>query len=116
MLGLGPNGHIGFHEPCNEIKNFDKKIDPFVQSSGTSYLGGLTTLREESFQRVKNAPSKMAFTFGAGSFLKAEEIILLVTGEGKKEIYQKFLAAEPTSTLPATLLKNHPNFTVISSI
>ena len=116
LLGLGPNGHIGFHEPSSENKSFDQKTDPFAQSSGADYLGGLTMLTEESFRRVKKAPSKMAFTFGAGSFLKAKEIILLVTGEGKNEIYQKFLATEPTGTLPATLLKSHPNFTVISSI
>ena len=101
LLGLGPNGHIGFHEPGVH---------------GSEYLGGLVELSEESYRRVKGAPSRLALTFGAGSFLKAEHLILLVTGDGKKEIFQKFLASEPTSQLPASLLKAHPHFTVISSI
>lgn len=101
LLGLGPNGHVGFHEPGNKNENF---------------LGGIIELTNESYERVKDAPSRNALTFGAGAFLKADHIILVVTGDGKKEIFKKFLSCEPTSLIPATLLKNHPNFTVLTTI
>jgi glucosamine-6-phosphate deaminase len=102
ILGLGPNGHIGFHEPSIQ--------------AGIEFLGGKVTLCEESFQRVKNAPGRQAFTFGAGAFLKAKQIILLATGVEKREIFSNFLRLDPTPSLPASLLKNHPDFTVITDL
>ncbi len=100
ILGLGPNGHIGFHEPNQGDQNF---------------LGGTVTLTEQSFKRVKGATSRTAMTFGAGSFLKAEKIFLLATGEEKESIFKKFLESPPTSAIPATLLKDHKDFTVLTT-
>jgi len=100
LLGLGPNGHIGFHEPGCGDQNF---------------LGGRVRLSPQSFKRVAGASAPWALTFGAGSFLKAEKILMIVTGEEKAQIYQKFLETELTGDLPASLLKQHPDFTVLTT-
>jgi glucosamine-6-phosphate deaminase len=100
LLGLGPNGHIGFHEPSDE----------------QHFLGGRIELSEQSFQRVKEAPGRTALTFGADSFLRAKRIILLVTGEEKRDIYKKFLHSPGEPRLPASLLKAHSDLTVISTL
>ncbi len=100
LLGLGPNGHIGFHEPGAGDQNF---------------LGGKVILTEQSSKRVLGATTRTALTFGAGSFLRAEKIILIAIGGEKEMIFQKFLTTAPTSELPATLLKNHPDFTVLTT-
>lgn len=101
LLGLGPNGHIGFHEPSLNQTNF---------------LGGKVNLSDESFRRVSGAPSRSAYTFGASSFLMAERIILIASGAQKKAIFEQFLANPESASLPASLLKKHPNFTVLSTI
>lgn len=99
VLGLGPNGHIGFHEPG---------------VGGMDFLGGEIYLSESSYNRVKNAPSRSALSFGAGSFLKAKRILLIVSGSEKVHIYQKFLSEDPNPEIPATLIKNHPELYVLS--
>jgi len=100
LLGLGPNGHIGFHEPRKKEEDF---------------FGGKIHLTEESFHRVKGASTRWAYTFGAQSFLKAKKIFLIATGEGKEALFQKFVKTNPTHQLPATLLKSHPDFTVLTT-
>ncbi len=100
LLGLGPNGHIGFHEPgCGD----------------EDFLGGRVHLSEQSFQRVQAAISPWALTFGAGSFLKAQKIIMIATGAEKEIIFQKFIDSKADPEIPATLLKAHPDFTVLTT-
>ncbi len=101
LLGLGPNGHIGFHEPGPH---------------GADFLGGLIKLTEESESRVKGAPGSWALTFGAGAFLRAREVILLACGAHKDAVYQQLLSSPPTADIPATLLKNHPNFRILTTL
>ncbi len=100
LLGLGPNGHIGFHEPGRGDKTF---------------LGGQVELTDQSFKRVQGATTKIANTFGAGAFLKASKIWLIATGDEKLMVFKKFLKSEPTSDIPATLLKDHPDFTLLTT-
>ena len=38
---------------------------------------------------------------------------MIVTGKEKAEIFKKFLETPITDELPSTVLKLHPNFTVI---
>lgn len=104
LLGLGPNGHIGFHEP-KEIQADNLEV----------FFGGRVYLSDQSFKRVKGAPSQWALTFGAASFLKAKKIILIASGNDKEEIFQQFLNSAPTNKIPATLLKNHSDFTVLTT-
>ncbi len=98
LLGLGPNGHIGFHEP---------------DIGDESFAGGRVRLTELSMKRVTGAATDSALTFGAGSFLKARRIIMLVVGAEKEPVYREFLESEPSSRIPATLLKGHGDFTVL---
>lgn len=99
ILGLGPNGHVGFHEPG---------------VGDHTFLGGRVKVSEETRIRVSsNAPSQ-AFTFGVGSFLKAPSVLLLVTGNSKTQILKKFLNSIETPELPASFLKSHKDITLIT--
>ena len=100
LLGLGPNGHVGFHEP---------------HCGGADFLGGKIYLSEQSFQRVQMATTRWALSFGAGSFLKAEKLIMIATGPDKENIFKEFLKSPATPDLPATLLKAHPDFTLLTT-
>lgn len=100
LLGLGPNGHVGFHEP----------------GQPASFLGGRVTISEQTFRRIPDAKTREALTFGVGAFLETSEILLMVTGEEKRSIWEKLMASTPNVNLPASLLKNHPNFSVFTDL
>jgi glucosamine-6-phosphate deaminase len=101
MLGLGPNGHVGFHEPW---------------CGGRTFMGGLVRISGETRLRVKGAESSVAVTFGVGSFLRARNILLTVTGEEKCDIFKRFLKEPESQNLPATFLKSHANIVVTTDL
>ncbi|MCP8617813.1 glucosamine-6-phosphate deaminase [Salirhabdus salicampi] len=104
ILGLGSNGHIGFNEPGT---NFD---------SNTHVVNLADSTREANarfFNSLEEVPTK-AITMGIRSIMKSKEIILLVSGERKKEALTRLLDGEVDESFPASILKQHPNVTIIA--
>lgn len=104
ILGIGTNGHIAFNEPAREL------------SVGTSVVD-LTenTIMDNArfFKSLEEVP-KTAITMGIGSILKAKKILLLASGENKREIIKKLLENDTLTTdLPASFLALHPDVTII---
>ena len=54
-----------------------------------------------------------ALTMGMGTIFSAKKIILLINGKAKREVFQKLLSDRISTSCPATLLKLHPNVTVL---
>ena len=50
---------------------------------------------------------------GIGSIMKARKIIVLASGKNKNYVIKKMLDDRITTMVPATLLKVHPDVTVI---
>ncbi|WP_213975049.1 glucosamine-6-phosphate deaminase [Tepidanaerobacter acetatoxydans] len=104
LLGIGVNGHIGFNEPAEEL------------ILGT-HLTDLTedTIKANSrfFDSPEQVPTK-AITLGIGSIMKAKKILLLASGKNKAEVMAKILNRDVVTTkIPASLLKLHPDTTII---
>ncbi len=103
VLGLGPNGHIAFNEPEDELY------------AGT-HLTGLTdsTIEANSrfFASKADVPTQ-AVTMGIGSIMKARKIIVLASGKGKHAVIEKMQDDRITTQVPATLLKAHPDVVII---
>lgn len=104
LLGVGVNGHIGFNEPGTEF-------------SSRTHVARLTesTRRANSrfFGSIESVPTH-AITMGIGSIMRAREIILVVSGDGKEEVVQQLLGHQVVSKRwPVTILKKHPKVTVI---
>jgi glucosamine-6-phosphate deaminase len=95
VLGLGLNGHIAFHEP-------GQKFD---------FYKGKVTLTKETITNLKLENGTQAMTYGLAAIIESKEILMMVRGTNKKDIYKRFLADD--KTLPAVHLKKHPHFTVI---
>jgi glucosamine-6-phosphate deaminase len=104
ILGIGSNGHIAFNEPAEEL------------SVGTSVVNlKLSTINDNArfFNSIHEVP-KTAITMGIGSILKAKKIILLASGKNKASIIAKLLNKDVITTqIPASLLKLHPDVTII---
>ncbi|OLS02968.1 glucosamine-6-phosphate deaminase [Tissierella creatinophila] len=104
ILGIGTNGHIAFNEPAREL------------SVGTSvvHLTENTIMDNARFFKSLEEVPKTAITMGIGSILKAKKILLLASGENKREIIKKLLENDTLTTdLPASFLALHPDVTII---
>lgn len=102
-LGLGNNGHIAFNEPA---ENLELK----------THVTGLTESTIQANLRFfpdGDIPTK-ALTMGIGTIMSAKRIVILINGKKKHEALMKLLDKEYVSTAwPCTMLKFHPDVTVI---
>lgn len=93
ILGFGTNGHIAFNEPGSAKDSRTRQV--ILADNG----------------------GRDALTMGIATILEAKEIILIVTGEEKKEVFKKFTAmTKPHSDIPASYLLSHPNVTIYTDI
>lgn len=104
ILGIGHNGHIGFNEPGEFL----------LADTGITHLTNETIKANSRFFENINDVPKDAITMGMRTILNADKIVLMITGESKKEIAAKMLKQEGiTSKYPATLLYLHPDLTLV---
>lgn len=106
LLGVGLNGHIGFNEPGTSF-NSRTHVAKLTEST--------RQVNSRFFDSIDDVP-KEALTMGIGTIMDAEQIILLVQGNHKKEILKEIIYGEVTEEVPASVLQNHPNAVVITDI
>ena len=104
ILGIGSNGHIGFNEPGT---TFTSQTHVIKLASST------INANARFFNRIEEVPTK-AITMGISTIMKSKEILLLVSGENKKDAMGKLLNGNVTESFPASVLKNHPCVTIIA--
>jgi glucosamine-6-phosphate deaminase len=104
ILGIGSNGHIGFNEPGTSFHSTTHIVDlaPSTIKANSRY-----------FNQIEDVPSR-AITMGIATILKSKEILLLVSGDNKKEALYNLLNGEVNESFPASVLKNHPCVTIIA--
>ena len=56
----------------------------------------------------------MVYTMGPKSLMRVRRLVMIVNGKEKAEILKKVLDSPVTDELPSTILKLHPNFTIIA--
>lgn len=104
ILGIGGNGHIGFNEPGT---SFDSKTHVVELDSSTREANA------RFFESLDEVPTQ-AITMGISTIMKSKEILLLISGESKREAVSNLLNGEITEDFPASILRNHPNVTIIA--
>jgi glucosamine-6-phosphate deaminase len=95
VLGLGPNGHLGFNEPPIE-RDAPTRLVPLTPASIRSnarYWGDEDDVPRE------------ALTCGLATLLEARQILLVVSGPHKREILRRTLTPPPTADVPASWLQ-----------
>jgi glucosamine-6-phosphate deaminase len=103
VLGIGPNGHIGFNEPG---ANWEMMV-------GLVELSEVTRRREAArFGGFEHVP-ECALTMGIKAIMQARAILLIATGDEKAEILRRALTGPILPDIPASVLQLHPNVTVI---
>lgn len=103
ILGIGQNGHIGFNEPGSSFDLTTHVVDltPSTIQANSRY-----------FDKIEDVPTQ-AISMGIKSVMKSKEIVLMAWGEQKADAVAKMINGEVSEDLPASILQNHPNVTVI---
>ena len=103
LLGLGPNGHIGFNEPGTPWDAPTRPVD----------LAPATRRANARFFGTQAAVPQRALTMGIGTILSARRILLLAAGARKAAVVQRLLSETPSPALPASALFSHPDATLL---
>ncbi|MEH7238756.1 glucosamine-6-phosphate deaminase [Bacillus sp. JJ1562] len=104
LLGIGVNGHIGFNEPGTPFNSVTHVVE-LEESTRQANL--------RFFNSIEEVPTH-AVTMGISTIMNSRKILLLVSGKTKAEILEKVINEDITETIPATVLKNHPDVTIIA--
>ena len=104
LLGLGHDGHIAFNEPGEE----------FADQTHCAWLNAQTIQANKRFFAKEQDVPRQAYTMGIGTIMKARSILMLVSGSEKAEILRKVLQGPVTPKVPGSILRFHPDVTVIA--
>ena len=99
ILGLGPNGHIGFNEPGTA---WDSRTHVVALSSETRRANA------RFFRRTGTPVPDRALTTGLRTIMEARRVVVVVMGRHKAEILTQVVTRGPSLQYPATVLKEHP--------
>jgi glucosamine-6-phosphate deaminase len=105
VLGIGSNGHIGFNEPGTSFASNTHIVElaPSTREANARY-----------FDSLEEVPTK-AITMGINTIMKSKEILLLISGENKREALSNLLHSSAVNeNFPASILRNHPCVTIIA--
>jgi glucosamine-6-phosphate deaminase len=95
ILGLGPNGHLGFNEP---------PVDPAAPTRAVGLSPATIDANARYWGDVADVPTR-AVTMGMGQLLSARAIVLVVSGAGKRAIVHRTLEGAVGPEIPASFLQ-----------
>ena len=103
ILGISENAHIGFNEPGTP---FDAPTQVVELTEST------INANKRNFEKVEDVPTT-AISMGIGSIMKSKKIILMAFGEAKAEAIANTINGGITVDVPASVLQNHADVTII---
>jgi glucosamine-6-phosphate deaminase len=103
FLGLGQNGHIGFNEPGT----------PFDSRTRVVELSHSTRIANADLFADRKVPTH-AITIGIGTILESKRIVLLASGESKRDAIARLKSGEISESFPASALHTHRDVTILS--
>ena len=98
VLGIGRNGHIGFNEPGA----------PFDSRTRVVRLSESTRKVNASDFEADRAPVR-AITVGMATIFASRAVVLLASGTNKAGAVAAAVEGAVSESMPASMLRNHPN-------
>lgn len=106
LLGVGPDGHLGFNEPGDTLQLY----------AHLEELDESTIDANARFFESRDEVPRRAITMGMGDIMQARSLLLIISGSGKEDAAKQLLLSEAvTPRCPATFMKLHRDATVILS-
>jgi glucosamine-6-phosphate deaminase len=107
IIGIGENGHIAFNDPPADFKTKEAYIVVNLDDACKHQQTG-----EGWFKTMQDVPEK-AISMTVYQIMQSKCIISSVPGKRKAEAVRKTLSADKTTPLvPATMLKEHKNWSL----
>ncbi|HEY0866040.1 MAG TPA: 6-phosphogluconolactonase [Fimbriimonas sp.] len=101
ILGLGMNGHLGLIEPAEALPLHAHVAALSEESRRHPMLSGVAE------------PPTRGLTLGIADLLQSKEILFLVSGAHKADVFRRWEASPLATTFPSSTLHLHPNVTTI---
>ncbi|MGY3765467.1 6-phosphogluconolactonase [Vagococcus vulneris] len=94
LLGVGMNGHIGFNEPGikQEEDTIIVDLDDVTKKVMKKYF-------------TEDYPLEQGITLSLNQILKANQIVVMMTGEHKQEVFKKTVNLVEDPMFPVSMLK-----------
>ncbi len=103
VLGVGPDGHLGFNEPG----------DFLVDEAHKEVLDESTIDANARFFANRDEVPRYAVTMGMGGIMRAKRLLLIISGNKVDAARQLLIEDRITTRCPATFMKLHRDGTVI---
>lgn len=104
LLGIGEDGHIAFNEPGQVLHN-NAHVESLTES---------TIAANARFFASEDEVPKKAISMGMGDIMRASKIVLIASGYKKADAIRGLIMNEDVDVgNPSTMLKMHPDVTVI---
>ena len=104
LLGIGEDGHIAFNEPGQVLHN-NAHVEELTES---------TIAANARFFESEDEVPKKAISMGMGDIMRASKIVLIASGYKKANAIAGLIMNENVDVNnPSTMLKMHPDVTVI---
>lgn len=104
LLGLGPNGHIGFNEPAEEFVKGTNKV---------TLTASTIDANARFFEKREDVPTH-AYTMGIGSIMSAKRVLMVVSGANKAQAVKDCFFGPITPHAPGSILQLHPDFILVA--
>jgi glucosamine-6-phosphate deaminase len=103
LLGLGPDGHIGFNEPGTAFE---------LETHCVALAQSTIEANKRFFRSIDEVP-RHAYTMGIKTIMQAQKVLMVVSGSAKASIVRKAFFGPVTPQVPASILQMHPDFTLV---
>ena len=104
LLGMGPNGHIGFNEP-DEV---------FIPGTHCVKLAESTIDANQRFFASRDDVPRQAYTMGIWGIMQAKKVLMVVNGKNKAAAVKAALTGPVDPKVPASILQLHPDCTIVA--
>jgi glucosamine-6-phosphate deaminase len=104
ILGIGSNGHIGFNEPGSS---------PLSRTRVAALSARTRTDNARFFAGTADEVPTHCLTQGLATILEARRIVLVASGRQKAEAIAHAVDGPLDTAVPASLLRDHPDVTLV---
>ncbi len=103
VLGVGPDGHLAFNEPCEKLWWHAHKevLDESTIDANARF-----------FASAGDVP-RQALTMGIGCIMAARRVLLIASGEGKADAVYNAFCGPITPQCPASILQLHNDVVLV---
>lgn len=105
LLGIGPNGHIGFNEPGEafELETHCIDLAPTTIEANKRFFDGNETL-----------VPKQAYTMGIKTIMQARKVLVVANGLAKAKAVKAVVSGPVTPECPGSILQMHPDCILVA--